>query len=48
MHPTWGPMPAATAFVTGLWSFVTIRVPIGAAEAGLPQADAARKKRPAQ
>ncbi len=32
---TWGLLSAATAFVTGPWSFFTIRVLIGAAEAGL-------------
>ncbi len=32
---TWGLLSAATAFVTGPWSFFTVRVLIGAAEAGL-------------
>jgi MFS transporter, ACS family, tartrate transporter len=32
---TWGLLSAATAFATGPWSFFTIRVLIGAAEAGL-------------
>ena len=32
---TWGLLSAATAFVTGPWSFFSIRVLIGAAEAGL-------------
>ena len=32
---TWGLLSAATAFVTGPWSFFIVRVLIGAAEAGL-------------
>ena len=32
---TWGLLSAATAFVTGPWSFFTVRVLLGAAEAGL-------------
>ena len=32
---TWGIASAATAFVTGPWSFFTVRVLVGAAEAGL-------------
>jgi MFS transporter, ACS family, tartrate transporter len=32
---SWGILSAATAFVTGPWSFFTLRVLIGAAEAGL-------------
>jgi MFS transporter, ACS family, tartrate transporter len=32
---TWGLLSAATAFVVGPWSFFTVRVLIGAAEAGL-------------
>jgi len=32
---TWGILSACTAFVTGPWSFFTVRVLIGAAEAGL-------------
>jgi ACS family tartrate transporter-like MFS transporter len=32
---TWGILSAATAFATGPWSFFTIRVLLGAAEAGL-------------
>jgi ACS family tartrate transporter-like MFS transporter len=35
MMVIWGLLSAATAFVTGPWSFFTIRMLIGAAEAGL-------------